>query len=1110
MESNRNKDVADVSNNKLLNNSIKSESNIGFKKRLIVLLLVFAMVLSILAPTATYLMAGAYGSLGTQSQLNQPLLNNSMTADNYNAWETITWGIFLSNFSKPFVDSYRSAFSTGSGYGSQGAGYNQLRFSSGSDQTNQTTIDNWLSLAINLQESTTLKPIQVCYSDMTDGVITPNPILQQAPATSDGEGGVVNDTADTSSSGFRPAQVADLVLQAEGKSEPSTANFDGVEVTFEGWVNWSQSSKLAGQKEKVSGFDDMMKIQEAHLPTFVVQSSNGTVEKVLDYTDSYDLQVAIATLTKALSGEYATEADANLLEFYKSGAQLYLDCFGNIVAKTGDKIIVLVPASVNQHLTSTPKINFVNSVLMNNAASNASADTVMLRGGQDVQSTWEGMSWWQYIGSFFNRNNGITGVPPLNNTKAGIANGSTIVYFDTDDFLLNSMVSGNTHAGKIFLNLYNEGLDSQKRESQLKVDVVNFQQLASQIKDQAAGKTVLNFYTVGTTLSNNLTNNQTTPINDSIYVLQSSGWLEQSVFGREVIVPVKYVPASDKGIDTYGAMRLFVNYIYKVYKGEIDAKQTGYNTVTSDSITALLNSDKCQTTFGVIVNLLFRENSDQLYPSDYLLSFWKYYSTYFPTAPGIQNATFTGSGATKGAALKLLVQNDPSAFVNGTQFSIGEISHLRDAMSYANWQTETKDNLVEERGSSGSFDTAQMYNPYSRQIKYYTQNEVLEAVSKYFDDNEATDKFMRQYASAVYYTYLRFYGIIKSTGVSTDGSEFNKNLFDEKIVSDTSQIEEWLSDTGALSASDKLTAVLDMTYDLMFRNQDRDYSMTDWIYNQYYKIVYSQAQTGTSTTGITTRQADGFLQVHTYDENFLTAWFMDAYAQIVIVLLVLGLAVTAVVSILKRRGIKWALLTVIVLVNVLLIVPSTGELTPWISNELIQNSFSDNLTFWSLSEQIENQNNEQNFYKTNQSNSYINTLSEEERDLYYNLLRQNSSLQLDRQLTLKLDLSRKVIRTDNTNYSELQQLQSARWLLNSIMKQWSADNSEEIYDYMQVSLGDYFEDLSSLYWYYKPMDAVNASTYNSMSTNYTSIDDGGTGFDNLVSNASMMYPDYNL
>ena len=98
---------------------------------------------------------------------------------------------------------------------------------------------------------------------------------------------------------------------------------------------------------------------------------------------------------------------------------------------------------------------------------------------------------------------------------------------------------------------------------------------------------------------------------------------------------------------------------------------------------------------------------------------------------------------------------------------------------------------------------------------------------------------------------MKFYGVLNDYGVSngTD-SKFNKNIFDESAISDLTKIKEMLGDGAYMTQEQKLNSIIDGTYTLLQRSLDRDYGITDFIYNQYYKMVYGRSQASTVASNI--------------------------------------------------------------------------------------------------------------------------------------------------------------------------------------------------------------------------------------------------------------------
>lgn len=100
--------------------------------------------------------------LGTNAALGSPLMSDAFTIEDWNQWEMLCFGIFLSNFCQPFEDDYYSAFTEGATQGSKGRGIEALKFSSGGDATANGYLADMLNYCIESQTQS-YKPIYVSY-----------------------------------------------------------------------------------------------------------------------------------------------------------------------------------------------------------------------------------------------------------------------------------------------------------------------------------------------------------------------------------------------------------------------------------------------------------------------------------------------------------------------------------------------------------------------------------------------------------------------------------------------------------------------------------------------------------------------------------------------------------------------------------------------------------------------------------------------------------------------------------------------------------------------------------------------------------------------------------
>lgn len=139
--------------NKIINFKRKYVKTIKYKlKKLISVLMLISILISTCAFTIEVFAAnGTLQWLGTNKALGSPLLEDNFNADDWNKWELICFGVFLSNFTEPLIDDYKSAFGTGYG-GSEGAGAKALAFDSGN---RKTSLESILAYAVKMQQAYT-------------------------------------------------------------------------------------------------------------------------------------------------------------------------------------------------------------------------------------------------------------------------------------------------------------------------------------------------------------------------------------------------------------------------------------------------------------------------------------------------------------------------------------------------------------------------------------------------------------------------------------------------------------------------------------------------------------------------------------------------------------------------------------------------------------------------------------------------------------------------------------------------------------------------------------------------------------------------------------------
>ena len=142
--------------------------------------------------------------------------------------------------------------------------------------------------------------------------------------------------------------------------------------------------------------------------------------------------------------------------------------------------------------------------------------------------------------------------------------------------------------------------------------------------------------------------------------------------------------------------------------------------------------------------------------------------------------------------------------------------------------------------------------------------------------------------------------------------------------------------------------------------------MTDWIYKNYNNIVYGNASSYYSSisSNLATRNATGFLNIDSYSDNMMTSWFMKIYTTAAIWIIVAAFIIVIIMGLLRSRKLSWFIITMLVIINSILIIPSTGEIVPYVANKYVQQMFAGKMNYWSISEAINNSNLEKDLLRS--------------------------------------------------------------------------------------------------------------------------------------------------
>lgn len=1068
----------------------------------------------------SYARNGILDSLGSNNALGSPVLNNDAVTEDWNKWETIVWGIFLSNFCTPFIDSYESAFNLSASSGSEGSGTMALSFASGSDIANSQTLQDLTTYAINNQ-STGARKIEVSYNRYFGGGFLALSMFNSSSNTGSTE--TTDDGTYTQSQTKRDATLADLFLVTVDNADDADVNASWTDFSKFKAVDWvgnimkgaatgattstlgviaigahsggatlaappAAAASVAAVAASTAGgavvgvgvsiaqqmdnaiiqnvnYPDMAAVTNANLPTFAVDV-NGNYKVVLDFINTWDISMFNGAITRALSGDFRDKV-ADLLNVSSidelNQYPLYLDSYGNITFMKEGQLIVVIPASANQYLTQEPSYNLVNSLVFNAGSATNSKANMLNFAGQDAYTD-------NLASDFFNSDNYFaSGILAFSNGQYTKSSGMAIFY-DTDTLAAQSHTSFadtmEINTGALYKEFFDLDINDEANDVPFKIEPYNTSE--ETLKGQGLNNTASSIVSNALESSSSLTNflrNDTADAPKLTYILdytkdRNAKDAEIPLFENSFIIPVQIDPGvSDKGkLNQWSVYRNFVDFCYQVYEGKISDVSP---SLVSSAFSKWDNPHDLAK--ALIGDMTTKTDPDDVeHPSELTQAFWRHYTDLFSVSNQANLSAITiGAMFNWGSTVEMLAYHDVSNTDN---------AGLKTKYT---WDNTTLGGLIDAEG--GDYIERVMFG---RSVKVYQTSPTLEQVCSILGLREGTD--FSVYASYIYLTYLDWYNLDFDTLTGEPKSDLDPLLFtEESLIQDINVV------TNIKSEEDMQKEILQYTYMLLnptseegqnYRNLITMSNLQTTIYEQYQRIVYGSASTYNYNM-MTTRNNTGFLAVENYSTNFMTAWLMSDYTTYAVYLIGIGIVLVVIVGVLKQRKTSWFLLAIVLVINVVLVLPATGEIVPYVSNNVVQDIFSDKMTYWSLSEQISNADTESQLLKQQESMSDVyGALGADDAAQVFSIAQTVKSVYLDRFINIQQDISNKVTSSTNTAWEEAQQFKSTRWLLPMILRQFT--NSEGTADYVYVPLSDKAEDLSNMYWFYRPDDALYSQTVN--------------------------------
>lgn len=890
--------------------------------------------------------------VGTNNALGSPLLNTNFNPTEFKPEENIIFGIFLSNFPIPLVDSYQTAFSRGAG-GSDGYGFRALQFASGAEET----MENMLNLAID----NTIEGVKASYKPL---------YLQTDEDVS---------TEETT----------------EGETGEETTVVKGVQATLYDFLNPTKDKIKTKYAPKATGdilvAKDTMKPNKFYVNTDVYGKSKHTM---FDYSNAYDVSMLLANLSRVLTGNTDVLAigSKNAKTVFKenltrllgtdaeTSAKMFMDAYGNLTVRDPQdgKMLIVFPACANQYLTEKLSQNYVTSVFVGPSYLDGSSDNFKLKlqgsksdsltnfdylgGGKSAIGGDGNAEWYQ---KWFN----------TNSTSRYIEPGTILMYYDSDTYAKN-MGDTDIHFGNLLLDLIDSDIDAKnKTNTELKISIVGGD---SSEKLPESMKTINNYY--------ELMREGIADPGDGLHTLNTLGKSEKplNIFGDSIVI----VANSD------------------VSSGETDSSKVKKNK---------------------IYNL-------------------RMYLDYFSD---LVSGKVLGSGGDvpDSKSLRLLLQGKKT---------IGDLStaiyydSTGDGISPMFKSYTDRYNIPKDKNDYGLNKNGMQFN---RLIKVITKSETMSMVSAILGGQE--DAEFGRWTPMIYQTYLEWYGLIgkKNNKLDTSVYTFDNFKMDIAKITTTAKTDEEIKQM--------MATYLDPVAGRELRHKVNMGAFYDTFYDWYKNMVKSGGLSGGS----------GFLNIDTYAENPITASFIKYYTMWLLPItgvLILGILIVAM---LKKKNVGWVVISTIAIVNLILIMPTIGDMVPFVSGKVQDMIFKDRLDFWGISESAQNAN--------IQSDEELKTkYGEDISKEVYNLVKTLNMQNADSSLMLRWDISKKVTETSNGDLNELQKYQSTKWMIPSIIGQYTANDKSA--DYVYVGMTEALDNIKYMYWYYNKEDMLNGTSSEEM------------------------------
>lgn len=984
------------------------------------------------------------GMLGEAAALGSPLVSSTFTVENWNVWEMLCFGIFLSNFCQPFEDDYASAFTEGVSTGSKGRGLKALQFAAGGD----ATASGYLADMVNYCKEAQAQPfknIYVNYSYWEYG-----------------------DNVHSNAGSPRRAYLDDLFPQL-------LRDMDNITLTN----NETIISPAVVYSALVGDYDDIQLgrtiADKAVLPTFYTDTSMNSETVIFDMTENWDIQILKALFAKTFNknansnyaegetveedSEMAKSLDKTLQKYLGQTCPLVMDTFGNICMVYNNRCIVVIPGSANQHLTAKDSYNYVNSLILNNFVMSGSESEANIAGYGVAPDT-------EYYLS--GNSNLSVGNFPVGHTDK-VKDGRLLITADTDTVFMR----------EVYKQL--RGTSANNVTYEMPDSTVTSKPWGDKFTHNRSGVTTnidITPFTFGKYFTNladiESRKNQALQIHITgaeCHVQESTGvlfWKEhrnQDEITIDTALGAYGILSTMFGVEADGKDVLDYFYSYEASKSLEDTKVNLFDgsyyltpTIHSQQLSSklffnyyfhMMANDGTFTIDTGLQNIydeayrnrLFNSLRNQDNPKDLWITLLSTYDVKKENSEGNGNMITDVTSAPANPLLKSFVSHYWQKRVENyteSEFIGEDLTVARLQFMFDSTKSSIEDMVFLPTNLTG-FDAP------TRLIKVYKPSGMFSALSGVFGLEDGCQ--FELYSTYIYVTYLDFYGLLG--GNKAHG--FNEELFKD------GGFKTFTGDNfkNGLTKEQMEDQVKLNTFKLLSLTKDGEEYRSNLFKSIIKTSIVEPLDVKMNRGGVGNVGAEtGFLDVKKIEDNFLIGDLVKSHWGTISIILFGALSLLAIVSgALNNKSIGWYLTILVASSSMVYSIPFYMNLAPTLVEKYINGHFANTGGYWALAESVEYDKNQQDLAAS--GDTAANTIA---------IMNTLNFLDTDSSLMVKLDISQKVISVTALDYNQLQQMTTTRWLLPSIMKQMSS--TKDNFDYVSVPVVRLYDNFASLWYMY--------------------------------------------